>query len=357
MTSSTPTTVVSTLDSQRGADRRIAVWLLIVCAMIFAMIVLGGVTRLTHSGLSMTDWKPISGWLPPIGEAAWMAEFERYKTFPEYLKVNRGMDLEGFKSIFWFEFSHRVLGRTIGLVYLLPFLYFLWRKSVERSLMPKLWIMFVLGGLQGFLGWWMVASGLVDHPDVSHYRLTAHLGLAVVIYAYGLWIAMALLVPPSAHYRVRVRDLYRISVGLAAAVFVVMLSGGLVAGLDAGFAYNTFPTMNGEWVPDGIMMMEPWYVNFVENTITVQFDHRWLALATAAAIMLYWLKSMNTDLSPGVRLAQHLLLAALVLQIVLGIVTLIYVIPVPVAAAHQGGAVVLLTAALAAAHALRTERG
>ena len=345
----------SSLTEARSNQRQIAYWLLFVCAMVFAMVVLGGVTRLTHSGLSMTDWKPITGWLPPLSEAAWMAEFERYKTFPEYIKINKGMDLEGFKSIFWFEFSHRVLGRTVGIVFLLPFLYFLWRKKVEQGLGPKLWIMFALGGLQGFMGWWMVASGLVDHPDVSQYRLTAHLGLAIVIYAYGLWIAMGLLVPASAHRRERVDKLLKQSIMLAIAVFVVMLSGGLVAGLDAGFAYNTFPTMNGQWIPDGIMSMTPWYMNFGENTITVQFDHRWLATLTGVAAILYWIKTLSVDLSPGVQGMQHLMLLAVVGQITLGILTLLYVIPLPLAAAHQAGALVLLTAVLAAAHALKVE--
>jgi heme a synthase len=341
--------------ANRSNSRQIAFWLLLVCAMIFAMVVLGGVTRLTHSGLSMTDWKPITGWLPPLTEAAWMAEFERYKTFPEYIKINQGMDLAGFKSIFWFEFSHRVLGRTVGIVYLLPFLYFLFRGKVEQGLAPRLWIMFVLGGLQGALGWWMVASGLVDHPDVSQYRLTAHLGLAIVIYAYGFWIAMSLLAPASTHHRERVEKLYKVAVTLAGAIFVVILSGGLVAGLDAGFAYNTFPTMNGQWIPDGVLSMSPWYANIGENTITVQFDHRWLAKLTGLAVILYWIKTMSVDLSPGVQLAQHFLLFAVLGQITLGVLTLLYVIPVPVAAAHQAGALVLLTAALAAAHALKVE--
>jgi len=345
----------ASMIEERRNDHQIAWWLLFVCAMIFAMVVLGGVTRLTSSGLSMTEWKPITGWLPPLTEAAWMAEFERYKTFPEYLKINRGMDLEGFKGIFWFEYSHRVLGRTIGLAYLLPFLFFLLRGKVRQGLTPKLWIMFALGGLQGFMGWWMVASGLVDHPDVSHYRLTAHLGLAIVIYAYGLWIAMGLLVPISTHHRERVDKLYRMAMILAGLIFVVILSGGLVAGLDAGFAYNTFPTMNGQWIPDGILSMSPWYTNIGENIITVQFDHRWLATLTGVFVVLYWVRTLSVDLSPGVQLMQHLLLLSLVGQITLGITTLLYVVPIPLAAAHQGGALVLLTAILAAAHALKAE--
>jgi heme a synthase len=345
----------ASLTSARSNQRLIAFWLLLICAMVFAMVVLGGVTRLTHSGLSMTDWKPMTGWIPPLTDAAWMAEFERYKTFPEYLKVNQGMDLAGFKAIFWFEFSHRVLGRSVGIVYLLPFLFFLFRGKVEQGLAPKLWIMFILGGLQGGLGWWMVASGLVDHPDVSQYRLTAHLGLAVLIYAYGLWIAMGLLVPASTHHRERVEKLFKTAVMLAVAIFVVMLSGGLVAGLDAGFAYNTFPTMNGQWIPDGLLSMSPWYVNLGENTTTVQFDHRWLATLTGVAVIAYWLRTISVDLSPGVQGMQHLLLLAVLAQITLGVLTLLYVVPVPIAAAHQAGAMVLLSAVLAAAHALKVE--
>ena len=337
------------------SNRRIAYWLILVCAMVFAMVVLGGVTRLTHSGLSMTEWKPITGWLPPLTDAAWAAEFERYKQFPEYKKVNFGMDLDGFKSIFWFEFSHRVLGRSIGLVYLLPFLFFLWRKQIDGKLMPRLWLMFVLGGLQGAMGWWMVSSGLVDRPDVSHYRLTAHLGLAVVIYAYGLWIALSLLMPVTGYLRNRLRGVYRLALTLVGVIIFVMLTGGLVAGLDAGFAYNTFPTMNGEWLPDGIGMMSPWYINLVENTITVQFIHRWLALATAATIIFFWFRAVRSDLTPMVRVTMHVFLGALVLQVTLGIVTLVNVVPVPIAAAHQAGALILLAAALVAAHTLRAQ--
>jgi len=348
-------TLQDSYDQASQYDRQIAIWLLVICALIFVMVVLGGVTRLTHSGLSMTDWKPITGWLPPLSDQAWMAEFERYKQFPEYKKVNFGIDLAGFKSIFWFEFSHRVLGRSIGMVYLIPFLYFLWRKRVSGALMPKLWLMFFLGGLQGAMGWWMVSSGLVDRPDVSHYRLTAHLGLAIVIYAYGLWIAMALLKPAATHLRDRIQKFYRAALILVAAIFVVILSGGLVAGLDAGFAYNTFPTMNGQWIPDDIAMMSPWFVNIFENTITVQFDHRWLAIATATGAVIFWLRATRIDLSTNARVVIHLLLVAVVLQITLGIVTLVNVVPVSVAAAHQAGALLLLTAALAAAHALRVE--
>lgn len=335
-------------------NRQVAYWLLLICAMIFAMVVLGGVTRLTNSGLSMTEWKPITGWLPPLSDGAWIAEFERYKQFPEYKKINFGMDLAGFKAIFWLEFSHRVLGRSIGLVYLLPFLFFLWRKRIDGTLMPKLWLMFALGGLQGGLGWWMVASGLVERPDVSHYRLTAHLGLAVIIYGYGVWLALGLLIPTSGYLSARLDGLYRLAHVLIAAIFVVMLSGGLVAGLDAGFAYNTFPTMNGQWWPDGIAVMSPWYANIVENTITVQFNHRWLATLTAMVICFFWFRAVRSDLSDHVRLAVHAFLAALAVQVTLGIVTLITVVPVPLAAAHQAGALLLLTAALSAAHAIRS---
>jgi len=348
-------TLQDSYDQASRYDRQIAVWLLVICALIFAMVVLGGVTRLTHSGLSMTEWKPVTGWLPPLSDQAWMAEFERYKQFPEYKKVNFGIDLAGFKSIFWFEFSHRLLGRSIGVAYLIPFLFFLWRKRVSGALMPKLWLMFVLGGLQGAMGWWMVSSGLVDRPDVSHYRLTAHLGLAIVIYAYGLWIAMALLKPAATHLRDRIQKYYRASLILVAAIFVVILSGGLVAGLDAGFAYNTFPTMNGQWIPDDIVMMSPWFINFFENTITVQFDHRWLAIATATGAIVFWFRATRIDLSTNVRIVIHLLLVAVALQVTLGIVTLVNVVPVTAAAAHQAGALLLLTAALAAAHALRVE--
>ena len=334
------------------SQRAIGVWLFVCCALIFAMVVLGGVTRLTRSGLSIVEWQPIVGALPPLTEAQWEETFAKYRATPEYLKVNLGMSLADFKSIFWVEYAHRLLGRAIGLAFLVPFLYFLARRRIERRLVPKLAALFVLGGLQGALGWYMVASGLVDNPHVSPYRLTAHLGLAVLIYGYMLWIALDLVrTPPSMPSDAGVRR----SVWLfTALVFVMILSGGFVAGTRAGFVFNTFPLMNGAWLPPGVLALDPWWRNLFENVATVQFDHRLLAYVLIAATIALWLTVRRTV--PAARAAANMLLATLTLQVLLGIGTLLWVVPVPLAAAHQAGALLVYTAALLLAHRLRAPR-
>jgi len=330
--------------------RPVAYWLLACAALVFAMVVVGGVTRLTHSGLSIVEWKPVIGVLPPLNETEWLAEFEKYKETPEYQKVNRDMDLEGFKGIFWLEYYHRLLGRTIGFVVLLPFLYFWWRKRIPPGFTPKLIGVFVLGGLQGALGWLMVASGLVDMPRVSAYRLTAHLGLAVLIYAYLLWLVLDLLRPAPA---ATAPGLRRFSWYVIAAVFVTILAGGLVAGTRAGFAYNTFPLMNDSFFPVGMWAQEPWWINLFENVGTVQFNHRLLAYVLIGVIAIFWWRLRKAALPQDVAQANHLLLAALALQVVLGISTLLLRVPLALAAAHQGTALLVLSGALYLAHRLR----
>ena len=328
-------------------DRQLAVWLLVCCVMIFAMVVLGGVTRLTGSGLSMVEWDPVFGIVPPLDQASWNAIFDLYKQSPEFNKINIGMDLEGFKKIYWFEFSHRVVGRAIGIVFLVPFLYFLATGRIRRSLTPKLIVMFVLGGLQGVLGWYMVMSGLIDNPHVSQYRLVAHLGLAIIIYAYIFWTVLDLLPPPAEQQRRTCpKQLLSAVNSLTGLVFITILSGGFVAGLKAGFAYNTFPLMDGRWVPEVILMQEPAWRNFFENIATVQFDHRLLAMLSFTGIVAYWIAAWRYSLTAQIRVGLHCLLAIAVLQVTLGISTLLLHVPIPLAAAHQGGALVLLTVLL-----------
>jgi cytochrome c oxidase assembly protein subunit 15 len=336
------------------ARKQIALWLLACCALLFVMVVVGGVTRLTHSGLSIVEWKPVVGALPPLDNEQWEDAFSKYRQTPEYEKVNRGMTLEAFKGIFWWEYGHRLLGRGIGAAFLLPFLYFLMRGKVGRPLAHKLWGIFLLGGLQGAMGWYMVKSGLVDDPRVSHYRLTAHLGLAFLIYAAMLWVALDLLFPARASPRARaITGQFRFSLWLAALIFVMALSGGMVAGIRAGLAYNTFPLMNGQWVPPEIMLLEPWYLNFFNNMATVQFNHRLIAWMLAFLVPFFWIRSRKLNLTPGARWACHALLITLVLQISLGIATLLLAVPVLLGAAHQGGALLLFTSALLASHRLR----
>lgn len=341
-----------TAASKTNSDKQIATWLLTCCALIFVMVVLGGVTRLTRSGLSIVEWDPIMGAIPPLTQTQWEQTFDKYKQTPEYQKINYGMSLENFKGIFYVEWAHRLLGRLIGFVFLLPFLYFLIRKRITKALTPKLFTMFVLGGLQGVLGWYMVKSGLVDMPRVSAYRLTAHLALAVVIYAYILWVALGLMTP-RVHFSTALQPLRRFSAGVTGLIFVMILTGGFVAGTHAGFAFNTFPLMNGHFFPEGMYTMEPLWADPFENIATVQFNHRLLAYVLLLVIPAFWLAARKFSLPRQAQTPIHLLLAWLVVQVTLGITTLIYVVPVPLAAAHQGGALVLFTLALYVHHSLR----
>ena len=319
------------------------------------MVVVGGVTRLTHSGLSITEWQPIVGTLPPLTDAQWRDAFGKYQLTPEYRHVNSGMTLAGFKSIFWWEYFHRLLGRLIGVVFLLPlFVLIAWRR-IPRRFAVKLVAIFGLGAAQGVLGWYMVQSGLVDDPHVSPVRLTAHLGLAVAIFAAMLWTALSLRSPVRANLTTRAEQAARrLAFALVALVFVMMLSGGLVAGTRAGFAYNTFPLMKGRVVPPEILMLDPTWTNFFWNMATVQFDHRLLAVILAAVTAVLWFKLRSTPGLPArAVIGGHVLFAMLMLQIALGIATLLYVVPVPLAALHQAGALITLTLALNVAHALR----
>lgn len=322
------------------------------------MVVLGGVTRLTRSGLSMVHWQPVSGVVPPLSKAQWQKEFSHYKQSPEYKKINLGMNLNKFKSIFWYEYSHRLLGRVIGLAFLLPFLFFLFRKKIKPELIPKLIVMFFLGGLQGLLGWYMVKSGLVDQPHVSQYRLTAHLLAALLIYGYIFWVALDLF-PPRPNQKnepENSRDdasLRKTGLGFTALVILMITTGGFVAGTKAGFAFNTFPLMNGQFVPDGIFAMQPYIINFFENIATIQFNHRLLAYVIIGMFLYLLYKSRKFNLNNTTRLSIHLVEMMLAIQVILGITTLLFVVPVPLAASHQAGALLLFTASLFMNHNLQ----
>lgn len=333
---------------RRVARRQIGWWLIALCVLIFAMVLLGGYTRLTESGLSMTEWRPITGLLPPLSDQAWQAEFARYQHYPEFQKLNSWMDLGAFKGIYYVEYAHRMLGRLIGVVFVVPFVYFVGRRRIPRGLTPKLTIMFLLGALQGLMGWYMVKSGLVERPDVSQYRLTAHLAFAVVIYAYILWTALGLLVEHG-RSEPHVRKWAGMIGGL---VFVQIMLGGLVAGLDAGHAYNTWPLMDGSLLPSGLMAMRPWYVNLTENLLTVQFDHRLLAYAIVVVTGVFWWR-LHRAAPPGLRGAVHLVALAVLAQVTLGIVTLVHNVPITLGIAHQGGALLLLSAVIYCAYVSR----
>ncbi len=341
--------VTSLSDIDRAAvgdrsERPVAIWLLAVAVLVFAMVILGGVTRLTHSGLSMVEWRPLIGILPPLSQADWLEVFEKYKQFPEYQQVNRGMSLAEFKRIFAFEYAHRVLGRLIGLAFALPFLWFLATGRIRRRRLLPLLGLFAAGGLQGLIGWWMVKSGLVDRPDVSHYRLTVHLGVAVAIFGGLIWYA-ATLWPVAG---LADRGAHRLAVVAVALIFGQILIGAMVAGLDAGYVYNTFPDMNGDWLAEDIWYLEPGWRNLIDNPATVQFVHRCGAYLAVLAVALLWWRARRTAPLPA-----NLSLAAVALQFGLGVLTLILVMPAPLAAAHQAMALVLFGCVLLTAHRVR----
>ncbi len=335
--------------------RLIAGWLLVVALLVFSMVILGGVTRLTNSGLSMVEWKPVTGWLPPLSETAWEAEFEKYKAFPEYQKVNQGMSLGEFKSIFAFEYGHRLFGRIIGLAFFVPFVLFLILGKIRLTLVPRLLGLFVLGGAQGVMGWVMVKSGLVDHPDVSHYRLTAHLGLACLIFCALIWTALDLLHPKSGTQGrpANVLKWARIVLGL---VFLQILIGGFVAGLNAGFIYNEWPMMGEGFLPEELFDLTPLYMNFLENIATIQFTHRMVAYLVLLAVAALYLKGRIPGIGDRARSGIVLLTLAVLGQIGLGIWTLLAVVPVSLGALHQAGGLIVLGLSVYVVHELTARR-
>jgi heme a synthase len=347
----------STTSAQTGAratpvsHRALIAWLGACCTLVFAMVVVGGVTRLTHSGLSITEWQPIVGTLPPLDAAAWNEAFAKYQATPEFRDVNHAMTLAEFRSIFWWEYCHRLLGRLIGVAFLAPYLGFLARGRIPRQYAWPLAGIFALGALQGLVGWLMVESGLVDDPRVSQFRLTAHLGLAFAIFGAMLWTALSLAFPRAAGQKTPAgRSVRRHAFAVAALVFVMVLSGGFVAGIRAGFAYNTFPLMNGSVVPPEILMLDPWWRNFFWNTATVQFDHRLIAALLAIAVPgLAWRLRGSGSMRAG--RGAVALVVMLGIQVALGIATLLNGVPLPLAALHQAGAVLLFALALNVAHA------
>jgi cytochrome c oxidase assembly protein subunit 15 len=340
------------ISTHRSSDA-IAVWLTLVAALVFAMVVVGGVTRLTRSGLSITEWNPVIGAIPPLSTEQWQTEFEKYQQTPEYRHVNSGMSLDSFKQIYLVEWAHRLLGRVIGFAVIVPLIYFAVRRQLSKPLVLKLFALFILGGLQGALGWFMVKSGLVDIPRVSPYRLTAHLALAVTLYAWLVWMVLDLKPPLVRNDHPRARGYALIISGL---VVLMILAGGFVAGTKAGFAFNTFPLMNGAFVPPGLFAMQPTWVNFFENVATVQFDHRMLAYVLLFSTATFWWWGRHANLALRTRRIMNWLLAALCVQVGLGIATLLLIVPVWLGALHQAGALAVFTIALRLNHDLAKSR-
>ena len=331
--------------ASRSSAGAVGWWLIACAALVFALVVVGGVTRLTGSGLSMVRWHPVTGVLPPIGADAWRREFDAYRASPEYRLVNRGMSLAEFKRIFWMEYAHRMLGRGVGIVFLVPFVVFLAMRAIPRRMIPRLVAVFVLGGAQGVLGWYMVRSGLIDEPRVSQYRLAAHLSLAVVIYVYLLALAIQVFDSRGSGRRIATGSgpAGRLALAAAVTVFATLVMGAFVAGLKAGHVYPTFPKMGEFWVPPGMFDLAPWWRNFLENPVTAQFAHRVLAFASCLAVIAAWGASLGTDLPRRVRLWAHAGLVAIAVQVALGVSTLLLHVPIPLAAGHQAGAIALLT--------------
>ncbi|MEX1306420.1 MAG: COX15/CtaA family protein [Rhodovibrionaceae bacterium] len=333
------------------APHALAAWVLLCAAMVFAMAVIGAITRLTESGLSIMEWAPVTGALPPLSQGEWERLFALYRQIPEYRLENAGMTLTEFKTIFWWEWIHRFWGRLIGVVFLLPFLWFLWRRQVPQDLKLHLAAVFLLGALQGALGWFMVASGFSERSDVSQYRLAAHLALALIIYGYlfWLWLRLTVMPEPSEHAGRLRGPLW----GLLALLAVTLLSGALVAGTNAGLTYNSFPLMDGRLIPKGYAQLEPFLMNWFENIAAVQFNHRLLATLTVTAALAVSVIGLNRDPPAAPRLGLILLAAAALAQWLLGISALLLAVPVWLGAAHQAGAILLLTATLNCLYRLR----
>ena len=326
-------------DRQATPCRAVTVWLVFMACAVAAMVSIGGITRLTESGLSMVEWRPLIGWLPPLSEAEWQRIFALYRETPEFRQVNFSIDLDGFRQIFWWEYVHRLWGRLLGVFFAAPLVWFWLRGRIDRALGPRLALLLALGALQGLIGWWMVRSGLADRPDVSAARLAVHLGMALLIFALLVWTVLDRIRPQAGSRPLSAWLL----LGLIA---LAIVSGALVAGNNGGLIYNTFPLMGGELVPADYRSESGWIADALENPVAAQFHHRLLAVAALLAVVAEWLRAGAFRARTG----EHLLLAAALLQAGLGLATLLAVVPLGLAALHQFGAVLLLAAALVRTH-------
>ncbi|MCE9540927.1 MAG: COX15/CtaA family protein [Bacteroidetes bacterium] len=338
---------------KNNPHRSIIIWLLAGCFLIYIMVVIGGITRLTHSGLSMVEWNMIIGSMPPTSEADWRVPFEKYKQSPEYQIINNQFSLEEFKSIYWWEFIHRMLGRIIGVVFLVPFFYFLLKKKFDKPFLKKMFVLLALGALQGVLGWFMVKSGLQKEPQVSHYRLAAHLISAFTVFGFTFWYALDLLYPTvliENKMSKKVKRLAKITFGF---IVLQIIYGAFVAGLKAGLFYNTFPRMGTSFLPDTLLSFEPFWKNFLENPSGVQFIHRYLAYIVVIMVVFLWETVQKMELTPLQRKTSTIMLSVVCLQFLLGIITLLYAVPVTLGVLHQTGAFVLFAAILFFMHSLR----
>ncbi len=324
-------------------NKKVIYWLLIGCLLIFIMVIVGGITRLTHSGLSISNYKLISGTIPPLNAAEWQEAFNLYKQYPEYQKLNNSFTLQDFKSIYFWEWIHRVIGRLLGIVFIIPFFYFLIKKQLSKSTIKKSIVLLILGGFQGFLGWYMVKSGLIDRPDVSHYRLTAHLTTAFITFAYTFWVALDLIFPDKKEINKNLRNLIRFGLGI---LILQIIYGAFVAGLDAGFIHNHWPLMNdGKFMHETVYIeQQPLIYNFIEGKSGVQFVHRMLAYIVVVFVLIIWFKSKHKKRLKFQSKGVNALLIMVGLQFLLGVLTIIFQVPVWLGVAHQIGAFLLLSA-------------
>jgi cytochrome c oxidase assembly protein subunit 15 len=324
-------------------NKKVIYWLLTGCVLIFIMVVVGGITRLTHSGLSISNYKLISGTIPPMNETEWQEAFELYKQYPEYQKLNNHFGLEDFKDIYFWEWLHRVIGRFIGLVFLIPFLYFLATKQLTKPTIKKAILLLFMGAFQGFLGWYMVKSGLVDRPDVSHFRLAAHLTTAFITFAYTFWVALDLIFPKQKEINKKLRTIIRVGLGV---LLLQIIYGAFVAGLDAGFIHNHWPMMSdGKFIHETVYIEQnPLYKNFIEGKSGVQFVHRILAYVVVGFILFIWYRAKQTELTKYQNKGVNALFLIVGIQFLLGVLTIIYQVPVWLGVAHQVGAFFLLSA-------------
>lgn len=345
--------IQSMMEREQSSRKWIRWWLYLICFMVFLMVMVGGATRLTDSGLSITEWKPIHGIIPPLSDGDWQEEFEKYKQIPEYTKINNGMSMAQFQFIYWWEWSHRFLGRIIGFVFAIPLIFFWATGRIESKIKPRLLFLLFLGGLQGFIGWWMVSSGLVDRVDVSQYRLATHLTFACIILAYGLWVARGLAPHTTTFTPPKIYN--KFALGIIIFVFFQIFLGGLVAGLDAGFSFNDWPTMDGAIIPNGLNAMHPFWLNWFENPKSVQFNHRISAYLLFTVIIIQWLMSLGSGLEAPHKRRIAIMALIVVVQLILGIITLVMHVPIFWALAHQAVAIVLLAAAIAHLRGLKGE--
>ena len=335
--------------------RAVGIWLLICAATVYIMIIVGGFTRLTQSGLSMVEWEPIMGTIPPLSFEDWQDTFNKYRQSPEYLKINKGMSLDEFKNIFWWEYGHRVLGRFIGLLFFLPFLFFLVRGYLKGAWKGKLFGLFLLGGLQAIVGWYMVKSGLVDNPHVSQYRLAAHFGIALMIYAVMIWFMLDFLRGEQKREPIA---LQKGAMAVVQLIFFMMITGAFVAGLKAGHIYNTFPKMGDNYIPHELFAMQSVWRNFFENPVTIQFIHRCIAYVIIFAVIILFVRGLRlASKRPDLKLKTNLIavLVLMICQVCFGIMALLKAVPVSWGALHQGTAVLLLTSTLFLAHRLNRQ--